>query len=179
MSALSLAIVAVACVVIGLFIAAGRLAATTGVAVTARVVSSDVGPEPSQTLVEPVLRLRGRPDYLVREAAGMVPIEIKPTRRATSLYESDRTQLGTYLLLVRATYPDVFAGYGRVRYAEAAFEVPLTTDLAARVIAIANAIRRAREVPPPGVHRSHDIPAKCRACAVRTVCGEALEDAKP
>jgi CRISPR-associated exonuclease Cas4 len=155
-----------------LFVAARWVAADTGLAAGARVISTDVGPEPGTLFADPALGIRGRPDYLVREAAGLVPIEIKPMRRATMLYESDRVQIGAYLLLVRANYPHAFAGYGRVRYRETAFVVHLTPELEALCVATAAAVRAARVAID--VHRTHDVPAKCRTCAMRPVCSEAL-----
>jgi CRISPR-associated exonuclease Cas4 len=136
------------------------------------VISTDVGPDPGTMLTDPALGLRGRPDYLVREAAGLVPIEIKPMRAATMLYESDRVQIGAYLLLVRAAYPQAFAGYGRVRYQQATFVVTLTPELEGLCAATADAVRRARRATD--VHRTHAIAAKCRTCAMRPACTEAL-----
>jgi CRISPR-associated exonuclease Cas4 len=157
---------------ITLFAAARWIAADTGLAAGARVISTDVGPDPGTMLTDLTLGLRGRPDYLVRESAGLVPIEIKPMRGATMLYESDRVQIGAYLLLVRATYPTLFAGYGRVRYRETSFVVPLTPELeslCARTAALVRAARLASDV-----HRTHTLAAKCRTCAVRPACTEAL-----
>jgi CRISPR/Cas system-associated exonuclease Cas4 (RecB family) len=161
---------AVAAVV--LFLAAHWVAADTGLTAGARVVSTDVGTEPATMLTDDALGIRGRPDYLVREAAGLVPIEIKPMRKARTLYESDRVQIGAYLLLVRAAHPDTFAGYGRVRYRQATFVVPLTPELEALCAATASAVRVARRARD--VHRTHAIAAKCRACAMRPACSEAL-----
>jgi len=157
---------------VAFFLAAHWIAADTGLAPGAHVVSTDVGSEPATMLTDPVLGIRGRPDYLVRESAGLVPIEIKPMRAASTLYESDRIQIGAYLLLVRAAYPETFAGYGRVRYRQATFVVPLTPELEARCAATADAVRAARR--SADVHRTHAIAAKCRACAMRPACSEAL-----
>jgi len=157
--ALALIVVALA-----LFIASWALQRSTGVRV------GDVSAEP--LLVDEARRLRGRPDYLVRERAGLVPIELKPLRRSTVLYESDRVQLGAYLLLVRASYPSAFAGYGRVRYRDVEFTVTLDPALEARCLALAERVRAARGAGD--VHRTHDIAGKCGACAHRAACGESL-----
>ncbi len=122
-------------------------------------------------LVDETRRLRGRPDYLVRERAGFVPIEIKPLRRSTVLYESDRMQLVAYLLLVRATYPREFAGYGRVRYRDVEFTVTLDDASEQQCIALAERVRWARRTE---VHRTHGVAAKCASCAHRAACGESL-----
>ena len=163
-------VVALALLAVALFAAAWAVARTTGV--RARVVASDTGDSQDPTLVDETLRLRGRPDYIVRERAGLVPIEVKPGRRATTLYESDRMQLVAYLLLVRATEPGRFAGYGRVRYARAEFVVTLTAALERRCLDLAARVRAARRAED--VHRTHDLAVKCRSCAVRAACGEAL-----
>jgi CRISPR/Cas system-associated exonuclease Cas4 (RecB family) len=146
----------------------------TGVRAGATVVSSDVGTTAPDTLVEPVLRLRGRPDYLVRERGRgrIYPVEVKPTRTATVLYDSDVLQLAAYMLLTEAHYGADFAGYGIARYRSAEFRVPWTTELRRRCLAAADGIRAARAAT--AVHRSHDLPAKCRSCAVRAACDEAL-----
>lgn len=68
----------------------------------ATVVASDTGAGASVLLSDPALGLRGRPDYLLEEDAGvdrfLVPLEIKPTRRSQRLYESDDVQLGAYVI---------------------------------------------------------------------------------
>jgi CRISPR/Cas system-associated exonuclease Cas4 (RecB family) len=160
---MGIAIVIAALAAVALFVASWMLARTSG-------VRGSVTREP--LLVDGERHLRGRPDYLVGERAGLVPIELKPLRRSTTLYESDRMQLVTYLLLVRATYPGNFAGYGRVRYRDAEFTVTLTEALEARCLALAARVRDARHASV--VHRTHDVPAKCGACAHRAACAESL-----
>jgi CRISPR/Cas system-associated exonuclease Cas4 (RecB family) len=123
-------------------------------------------------LNDPAIGLRGRPDYLIREAAGLVPVEIKPMRAATTLYESDRVQIGAYLLLVRAAYPTTFAGYGRVRYRATTFVVHLDPELESLCTRTAASVRAARRAT--NVHRTHTLAAKCRTCAMRPACSEAL-----
>jgi len=167
--ATSLAIVAVA-----MMLAAWRLARGTGVRAGAPVVASDVGIEAAATLEDDTLGLRGRPDYLVRERGRgrIYPVEVKPTRDARVLYESDALQLATYMVLTEARYGSAFAGYGVVRYRSAEFRVDLTAELRRRCLAARDGVRSARRAA--SVHRSHAIAARCAACAVRPVCGEAL-----
>jgi CRISPR-associated exonuclease Cas4 len=102
----------------------------------------------------------------------LVPLELKPTRRAKRVYESDAVQLGAYLLALRATEGDRAAPFGYVRYAARKFRVPLTADLEGRVREIVAAIRAGRRAPV--VHRSHDEPWRCARCPVREHCDEAL-----
>jgi CRISPR-associated exonuclease Cas4 len=152
--ALTIAAALAAVMALALFVAAGHRA--------------DVEP----LLVDEAHRLRGRPDFLIRHRKGLIPVELKPLRTSRTLYESDRLQIGTYLMLVRAGNPGASVPYGVVRYKETTFRVYLTADLEARCLAVAEQVRAARRATV--VHRTHNIPAKCRACAHLTTCGEAI-----
>ena len=141
-----------------------------------RIVASDTGVAPPQTLHDPANGLRGRPDYLLEQQFGhavrIVPLELKPERHSPRLYESDAVQLGVYLLAVRATYGVRAAPFGYVRYARADFRVELTPSLEQRVLQIATAIRADRKAR--AVHRSHAIRARCAGCPMRRRCDESL-----
>ena len=154
-------------------VVAWLLSRTTGVRAAAAVVASDVGQLKVETLRDPALRIRGRPDYLMRERGSdrIYPMEVKPTRESATLYESDALQLAAYMLLAEVRYGKAFAGYGIVRYRAAEFRVPLTAELRRRCITAAEGIRAARQAA--AVHRSH-VRAKCWACGVRSACDEAL-----
>ncbi len=141
-----------------------------------RIVASDTGASPPQTIRDSQNGLRGRPDYLFAQGRGaalrIVPLELKPQRRSRRLYKSDAVQLGVYLLAARATYGVRAAPFGFVRYARAEFRVDLTQELERRVLEVATAIRAGRE--STAVHRSHEIPARCAGCPVRCHCDESL-----
>ena len=144
------------------------------------VVASDTGAAASVLLRDPVLGLRGRPDYVIEErtaAAGgddvrLVPVEVKPSRRSGRLYENDALQLAAYLVAARATYGARAADHGYVRYASGTFRVVLSAELEARVRAVVATVRAGRTAPV--VHRSHDVAARCRNCPVRERCDERL-----
>jgi CRISPR/Cas system-associated exonuclease Cas4 (RecB family) len=155
-------------------IAAWLLSRTTGMRSDVTVIATDAGYLPAETLKDAALRIRGRPDYLVRDrTTGTVyPVEVKPTRDAVELYESDALQLAAYMLLTEKRYGAQFAGYGVVRYRSSEFRVPLTPELRRRCAAVAEAIRTARRAT--AIHRSHEVRAKCWACSVRSVCDESL-----
>ena len=142
---------------------------------TAAIVASDTGAGIPATIRDPRLGLRGRPDYLLEERNGhrhLVPVELKPNRRSKRLYESDRIQLGAYLVALAGSLPDRAASYGYVRYASGAFRVDLSRDLTSRVESIVSAIREGRDASV--VHRSHANPALCARCALRHACDEVL-----
>jgi CRISPR/Cas system-associated exonuclease Cas4 (RecB family) len=140
------------------------------------ILASDTGVAPAVLLRDPMLGLRGRPDYVLAEKDGdrrrLVPFELKPARRSRRLYESDAVQLGVYLLLLGSTYGEDAARFGYVRYATGTFRVELTAALEQRVREIASAIRAGRRAAV--VHRSHAIAARCARCAFRASCDEAL-----
>lgn len=142
------------------------------------VIASDVGAQRSILLRDPVLGICGKPDYLLESEVGgrrlLVPLEVKPTRHSRRLYDSDRVQIGAYLLALRGTFPDRASDVGYVRYAEQTFSVRLTRELEREVERTAAAVREGRHARV--LHRSHSIRARCRACPVRQVCDEALLD---
>lgn len=150
------------------------LARSTSVRVGADIVTSDMGDEPAPSLSDPVLRLRGRPDLLVRERGrGRVyPVEVKPARESSTVYPSDALQLGAYMMLAETSYGSAFAGYGIVRYRSAEFRIELTPELRRRCLEAVAGVRAARGAD--NVHRSHAVAAKCRGCAMRAPCGESL-----
>lgn len=142
----------------------------------ARIVASDTGVVPPQVLRDSQLGLYGKPDYLLAEGTGegrrLIPMELKPRRKATRLYESDEIQLGVYLLATRATYGRQAASFGFVRYAATTFRVELTAALERRIIEVVAGIRMGRKAAV--VHRSHEVPARCAGCAMRQNCSESL-----
>ncbi|HZS61886.1 MAG TPA: Dna2/Cas4 domain-containing protein [Gemmatimonadaceae bacterium] len=141
-------------------------AALAGILALALYLAAGPLAETEPLLVDEARRIRGRPDYLLRHKKGVIPVELKPLRTSKTLYESDRLQIATYLMLVRT------APYGIVRYKETTFRVYLTKELEARCLKVADEIRAARRATV--VHRTHNVPPKCRACAHKAACGEAL-----
>ena len=141
-----------------------------------RVVASDTTASPPVILRDPTLGIIGVPDYVAEfEVDGqrmLAPVEIKPKRRSSKLYESDRLQLGVYLIGLRAVAGERAAPVGYVRYQSANFTVRLTSDLEFQIARTVTAIRRGRSAAV--VHRSHHSAARCRGCAVRALCDESL-----
>lgn len=140
------------------------------------VVASDTGVVPPILLRDPTLGLRGKPDYVLEAEGGghhsLLPLELKPTRQARRIYESDAVQVGAYVMLLRSTYGDRAGPFGYVRYSTGTFRVELTPELESRVRAIVAAVRAGRRAAV--VHRSHSVPARCRNCPMRNHCDEAL-----
>src|SRR5688572_30674022 len=115
--------------------------------------------------------LTGTPDYIVDTPDGPVPVEVKPSRTDTEPRESHLLQVLAYCLLLEeqeSTRPP----YGLLRYSTETFRVDYNSQTRQHVIAVIAEMREAAKQLE--VHRSHDVPAKCRMCTYRTVCDEAL-----
>ena len=147
-----------------------------GADTNAKLIASDVGIGPALILRDDDLGLCGKPDYLLKineaRERRFVPVEVKPTRQSQRLFDSDRIQIGAYLMALRATMGDRAAHFGYVRYRTRTFDVPLSPHLEQEVRQLVAALRRARTARV--VHRSHSVSARCRACPVRQHCDEAL-----
>jgi len=115
-------------------------------------------------------RLAGRPDYLVRSAGSVIPVEVKPNRQSMSPRMSDVLQLAAYCLLVEEAHGR--PSHGILKYRGAAFEIAYTPDLQHQLLDALQAMRRDRATG--NVTRSHDDPARCAGCGVRNACDERL-----
>lgn len=156
-----------------LLVAALRLRRATGIP-WAQVQMADTGgwQQIDQPLLSHQFGLVGKPDYVIETRAGLVPIEVKPSRRATTPYESDLMQLAAYCLLLEETTGQP-PRYGLLRYAEHTFRLPYTADLRADVLALLDEMRR--DHAAPDVPRSHDQAARCRGCGFFVQCDDRLE----
>jgi CRISPR-associated exonuclease Cas4 len=113
----------------------------------------------------------GKPDYVVQTRDGLIPIEAKPTRTASTPYESDVAQLLVYCLLVEDT-TGCAPPYGLLRYAHQTFRVPYTAARRTALLDLLQAMRddeSAADVP-----RSHRQPGRCRKCGFKDQCDDRL-----
>jgi CRISPR-associated exonuclease Cas4 len=154
-------------------IAAQKQRARTGLPFGARIVYADTGAwkKIEQPLFSRRYALTGKPDYIVAQGSAIIPIEVKPNRRATAPRESDVMQLAAYALLIEETHR-IVPPYGLLKYRDQVFQIDFTPDLRARLLSTLDQMRRdatARDVP-----RDHDELARCRACGFRQECGQAL-----
>ena len=157
---------------VALLLLSRRSRAATGLP-TGRIVYSDTGGW--QPVASPLLSRRyglvGKPDYVVEERGEWTPVEVKPTRRATTPYLSDVLQLAAYCLLIEDVWGRA-PRRGLLRYSEQTFAVDYTPDLRATLLATLDEMRtqaRARDVA-----RDHTEAGRCRACGVRAACDERL-----
>jgi CRISPR-associated exonuclease Cas4 len=118
-------------------------------------------------------RLTGKPDYLVRSPAGVIPVEVKSGAAPHQPYSAHILQLAAYCLLVeeQETRP---VPYGIVKYADKAFEIDYTPALRAQVVDTIEAMRRGLRADDEGTERSHDEPRRCLGCGYRDQCDQRL-----
>jgi len=135
-----------------------------------RIVSVDTTDwKRSDPLYSGRFRLTGKPDYLVRVGRRLIPVEVKPGRRAAAPYESDVLQLMTYCLLVEETSghrPD----YGLLRYAEHTFQLPYNARQ--RRLVLEMVVRMRQDLERRDVHPSHRDPLRCRFCGFAQDCAQ-------
>ncbi len=124
---------------------------------------------PPAPLYSATYGLTGRPDYLVRQGQALIPVEVKPSRRAASPYLADRLQLAAYCLLIEGT-TGVTPPHGLLRYSEHTFELPYDDVVRQWLLEVLEQMRLDAEADD--VPRSHNDPARCAACGMRVHCGE-------
>ena len=117
--------------------------------------------------------LVGRPDYLVRTADGIVPVEAKSTACPVGgrPYASHVMQLVAYCLLVEDVLGEAVP-YGIIKYRDREVRVGYTPELATSLVALVGEMREAAEAAE--VHRSHEDVRRCVGCSMRDVCAEPL-----
>ena len=140
-----------------------------------RIVSQDAGPR--RHLHRSLMSLRyglvGKPDYLIETRHGFVPVEIKSrnsTRAGPS--ESDLAQLTAYCVLVE----DVIGSappQGIIEYADRRWRIEYTPRRRRELLQVIGEIRESLQ-SSESIHRSHNQPARCRACGFRNVCDERI-----
>ena len=167
--------VAVACFLLAwlLLVLARRTRRATGLP-AGRVVYSDTGgwTAPPRPLFSAALQLTGKPDYLVEVKGGYVPVEVKSGRApASGAHAGHIYQLAAYCALVTEAYGRRPA-YGLIRYADKTLAVDYTPTLEAELRRLLDAMRA--DDGAADVARSHDSPARCRACGFREQCEAAL-----
>ncbi|HEX9371162.1 MAG TPA: CRISPR-associated protein Cas4 [Roseiflexaceae bacterium] len=138
----------------------------------APVVYQDTGGHaPEKPLIARRLGLVGKPDYLLELRGRVIPVEVKPGRRAGRPYQSDLMQLAAYCLLVEET-SGVAPPYGLLRYAERTFRLDYTERIRDELLATLDEMRA--DLQDEDCDRSHDEPRRCAACGFYDQCEQAL-----
>lgn len=124
-----------------------------------------------KALFDPDLNLTGRPDYLLREAGEIIPVEVKSGRTPTRPYDSHIYQLAAYCLLVKSHY-NVRPSHGVIRYPERSFRIEFTNELEQQTRQLVVEMRQ--KTSQGELDRSHQQAARCRGCGYRQICEQSL-----
>ena len=138
------------------------------------VVYSDTGGwgRPEKPLFSQRLQLTGKPDYLVCEAEGYIPVEVKSARApADGPYSAHIYQLAAYCALVTDAYGRR-PPHGLIQYADQTLRVDYTLQLESELENLLDEMRGDAETD--SVARSHNSSARCRSCGFREQCEESL-----
>ena len=137
-----------------------------------RLVYADTGrwSEVARPYFSQRYRLTGKPDYLVDTEDGLVPVEVKHTvaPQGGQAYESHVMQLAAYCLLIEEAHGSR-PSHGLVHYDDATVQIDYTPALRQHLLDLLDEMRASRQLRE--VKRSHDDPARCRACGVHHACG--------
>jgi len=117
------------------------------------------------------LQLTGKPDYVIRNEQGIIPVEVKSGRAPAAPYDSHVHQLAAYCLLVEKTYGQR-PPYGVIHYEDRDFAIDYTPELEGSLLRLLASIRRDQEAPD--VSRSHEQAARCARCGFQAVCDQRL-----
>lgn len=127
------------------------------------------------TLVSERLGLRGKPDCLIRNPEGIIPVELKKSARPPArggVYPNHLIQVLAYIVLVREHYREPVP-YGLVLYGDEeprkVYATPQNLEWLENVIL---EVRRARRAT--SVDRSHTQRSRCRGCGMRESCNQSL-----
>jgi CRISPR-associated exonuclease Cas4 len=138
------------------------------------VVYSDAGgwTRNEQPLYSARLGLTGKPDYLVKQRGGVVPVEVKSVAAPTGgPHAAHVYQLAAYCALVEEAYGKR-PRHGLIKYADQTLAVDFTPALERELRDLLDEMQAARAAED--VERSHDAPGRCRGCGFVEVCEEAL-----
>jgi CRISPR-associated exonuclease Cas4 len=125
-----------------------------------------------ETLVSHRYRLAGRPDYLTRSRSGLMPIELKSRNCGPKgPYPGERAQLLGYCLLAEDAIGEP-VGKGLLEYPNRQFPVAYGSAERQEIVALLEKMRKTEAAGE--IQRSHNDPRRCRACGVRSTCGQAL-----
>jgi CRISPR-associated exonuclease Cas4 len=138
-----------------------------------RVIYTDTDQwgEVEAPLFDPVAKLTGRPDYLVRQGDTVIPVEVKSGRVPDSPYDSHIFQVAAYCMLVEREYGQR-PPYGIIHYDKRTFAIDYTPEMEDALLDLLTEMRRADR--RKDVARSHESPPRCRGCGFAYTCEQAL-----
>ncbi len=155
-----------------LFLQSGRRRRAAGLP-RGRVIYTDTSEwdEIEAPLYDPIARVSGRPDYLVRQREQVIPVEVKSGRTPESPYDSHIFQVAAYCMLVEREFGKR-PPYGIIHYGKRTFTVDYTVEMENALLDVLTEMGQAERLE--NVDRSHEQPARCRGCGFVNTCDQEL-----
>lgn len=137
-----------------------------------RVLYCDTGGRETKALISKRHRLKGKPDYVLGVANGVVPVEIKSSRRPASgvPHRGHVMQLAAYCVLSEERFGRKVP-YGVLRYSDGDVRMPFTPELREDLLEVLHEMRSVRSAIRP---RNHADSGRCTRCSYVGVCDEAM-----
>lgn len=88
-------------------------------------IYSDTQSIPGEVLYSDVLKLKGKPDYIIKKGDTYVPVEVKTGKTPTYPYKNHIMQLVAYCALVEGNYQKKVT-HGVIKYPENEFQIEYT-----------------------------------------------------
>lgn len=169
-----LALIALLCLAILCLLISRKLRRRTGLP-RGEILYADASAKNSQVLTSARYRLRGKPDYLLRDpTGGLIPVEIKSGGMPKNgrPHRSHLLQLAVYFLIAEEEFQQEIA-YGLIRYKNGEVRIENTSSLREELLAVIGEMRE--QLGRNEVHRSHQEPRRCAGCSVAEACDERLD----
>ena len=136
-------------------------------------------PMAAVTLRSSAYGINGKPDCLIRNADGIIPVEFKKSAKPPAqggVYPNHLIQVIAYIVLVRENYRERVP-YGLVIYSgETARKVVPTDENLAWFATVVQEVRKSRF--NNCADRSHNQKNRCRGCGVNASCDQSLWEIK-
>jgi len=127
---------------------------------------------PAAPLFSKRFRLTGKPDYIVRKADQLIPVEVK-TGQGPYPHQSQVLQLAAYCQILEDTsggfIPEGILVYNTVPYT-IAFDPKLRFELESVMKTMRESLRSG------ATQRNHDEPRRCRHCSMRRYCTDTVPE---
>ena len=122
-------------------------------------------------LFNPVLRLAGKPDYLVKTGGEVIPVEVKSRQSPRQPHDSHIYQLGAYCLLVEYEFGKR-PSHGILHYSNKSFKIDYTREFEKKIKSLIHEIQVEESGKPPP--RSHQDGRRCEHCGFHSSCDQSL-----
>lgn len=94
-------------------------------AISGNNIYSDTKQMPGEVLYSDTLKLKGKPDYIIKKGNEYIPVEVKTGKTPSVPYKNHVAQLFAYCALINEQY-SVRPKYGVIKYPEREFEIEYT-----------------------------------------------------